>query len=99
MAALDRGADDTGMAEPAALYGGGFAGELALADVEAVRALPRLADSRCELQALAGSLGVGEHALHFGPEATEAEVKRLSEAGTLRQNGVLAFANHGLVAG
>jgi CHAT domain-containing protein len=85
---------------PADLFhGGGWRDGMPVADVEAVRRLPRLPDSRCELQALARSLGAGVDALHLGATATEAAVKDLSTAGELRKAGVLAFASHGLVAG
>ena len=56
--------------------------------------VPRLANTRPELQAIARSLDADEGAVHVGPAATEAAVKRAA----LDRYRVLAFATHGLLA-
>lgn len=66
-------------------------------DVEAVRALSRLPDTRCELEAIAATLGGGT--LLLDAMATETELKRLDDEGELADHRILAFATHGLTAG
>ncbi len=84
----------------AALMRSGERGEgIALADVAAVRALARLPDTRCELEAVGDVLGAGEQDRYLDREATESRVKALSEQGRLADYRVLLFATHGLVAG
>ena len=68
-----------------------------IADVAAVRSLSRLADTRCELQRIAASLGAGD--LLLADAATETELKHMDETGALDDYRVMAFATHGLTAG
>jgi CHAT domain-containing protein/tetratricopeptide (TPR) repeat protein len=83
--------------EPAIYVGGGFTEEgIAVADVDWLRRQTRLADSRCELEAMARLRGPGS-AVYVGEEATEKKVKELSAKGELRRYRVLAFATHGLL--
>ncbi|MEM8797669.1 MAG: CHAT domain-containing tetratricopeptide repeat protein, partial [Pseudomonadota bacterium] len=70
-----------------------------LADVNLVRSLPRLPDSRCELEAISSALGGSTNELLLGETATETAVKDLSERGDLANFSVIAFASHGLIAG
>jgi CHAT domain-containing protein len=63
--------------------------------VETLAALP---DTRCELEATAAYFGPGS-ALRLGAEATEGDLRRLSETGELARYRVISFATHGLVAG
>jgi len=71
-----------------------------LTDVRAVRSqapLPETADELCEV---AHDLGVDpDKHLYLGAKATETEVKRLSQAGTLAKYKIVQFATHGAVAG
>ncbi len=76
-----------------------FDGGIALADIEALRALTRLPDTRCEVEAVADALRAGEDAIYLDQAATESQVKALSEQGLLDDYRVLLFATHGLVAG
>ncbi len=78
---------------------GGNAEGIAIASVEAVRALARLPDTRCEVAAVAHSLGAGEGTQYLDEMATESQVKALSRQGLLDDYRVLLFATHGLVAG
>lgn len=74
--------------------------ETALADVEAVRRQPRLADSRCEVEATAASVTSADGAtLLLGADATEARIKAMDASGDLASFGILHFATHGLVGG
>lgn len=87
-------------AVPAALFSGahdthGFA----LADPELVRGQPRLADTRCELEAVAGALGGAGTDLLLGADATETRIRELDEAGALSRYRILHFATHGLLSG
>ena len=88
-------------AAPAALFAGatddaGFG----LADAGLVRSQPRLADTRCELAAVAASLGeAGGTDLLFGADATEARLRELDAGGELSRYRVLHFATHGLLGG
>jgi CHAT domain-containing protein len=69
-----------------------------VADVERVRALPRLPDTRCELEGLARQLGAPRTTVHVAEAATETAVKELSESGELARYRLVAFATHGLTA-
>jgi CHAT domain-containing protein len=52
-----------------------------------------------ELCAVARDLGVSEKDIRLGNRATEAEIKRLSEAGELARYRIIHFATHGALAG
>lgn len=65
------------------------------ADVDAVRALARLPETREELFAIAKALGAPRSAVFVGEQATEARVKQ----SPLSNTRVLAFATHGLIGG
>ena len=67
----------------------------AVADVDAVRELPRLPDTADELIALATAQGVGEEAIYLQVRATETRVRSMD----LSEYSILAFATHGLVSG
>ena len=58
--------------------------------------LPETADELC---AVARDLRVGEKDVWLGNRATEAEIKRLSEAGELDKYRIIHFATHGALAG
>lgn len=68
-------------------------------NVEAVRNLPSLPETRDELLALARIVGAQPDAVYLGDTATETNVKRLSRRGELARARVIAFATHGLVSG
>lgn len=85
--------------ETASLFRSGTTPEgLVVANVEAVRGLRRLPDTRCELEVLARRLGAGPEAVHLAEQATETAVKGLSESGELARYRTIAFATHGLTA-
>jgi CHAT domain-containing protein len=67
----------------------------AVADVEAVRELPRLPDTADEINALAATLGADDTAIYLQARASEARVRSMD----LSDYRILAFATHGLVAG
>ena len=67
----------------------------AVADVDAVRELPPLPDTRDELMALARAQGAGESAVYLRERATETRARAMD----LADYRVIAFATHGLVAG
>ncbi|MCH7943202.1 MAG: CHAT domain-containing protein, partial [Proteobacteria bacterium] len=67
----------------------------AVADVDAVRELPRLPDTADELKALAAAQGVDDAAVFLADRATETRVRSMD----LSDYRILAFATHGLVAG
>lgn len=71
----------------------------AAADVDAVRSLAPLPETVDEACAVAAALGAEADAVRQGADATEAEVKRLSEEGTLARASILHFATHALVSG
>ena len=71
----------------------------ATADVAAVRSLEPLPETTDEVCATAAALGAGEEALRLGADATEAEVKLLSEQARLSRVRILHFATHGLISG
>lgn len=80
--------------EASAKAEGGLASAPGLADVAAVRALPRIDYTAVELYRLRDALGAPPDALHLREQATETKVKTLD----LSNDRVLAFATHGLVA-
>jgi CHAT domain-containing protein len=68
--------------------------------LEILRRLPRLPETRAELQAIATALGADpRQALYLGEQATKPMVQALHRAGRLGQAQVLAFATHALLAG
>jgi hypothetical protein len=67
----------------------------ALADVAGVRQLLPLPETANELRAIAKTLGAGDDALLLGRNATGTVVRSLD----LSNNRIVAFANHGLLAG
>jgi tetratricopeptide (TPR) repeat protein len=86
---------------PADVFLGATAAGFALADPEQVRTQPRLADTRCEIEAIATALEVRSETADrlLGDEATEPAVKSLDRDGTLARYRLLHFATHGLVGG
>jgi hypothetical protein len=89
-------------AAPEALFTGARDGEgFALADPDLVRGQPRLADTRCELIAVAASLDTSGWAadLLFGADASETRIRQLDESGQLARYRILQFATHGLLGG
>lgn len=101
VAALDDDGAATGIALRSAggstgdLYPEGFANPIA--DVTQIRRFSRLPETRCELQAVAESLGGGE--LLLDESATEGSLKALQARNELGQFRIISFATHGLVAG
>lgn len=65
------------------------------AEIERLRALPRLPDTADELQQLSVTLGASAGSLVLGQQATESRVRSMN----LDRYAILAFATHGLVAG
>jgi CHAT domain-containing protein len=61
--------------------------------------LPRLQFSRDEVVAIAGLLKAPPGSLLIGTQASEAAVKRASEAGELARARFVHFATHGVLAG
>ncbi len=88
-----------GVTADALFRSGSSAAGVALADVAAVRALARLPDTRCELEAVADALGAGRGDRYLDDMARESQVKALSRQGLLADYRVLLFSTHGLVAG
>jgi CHAT domain-containing protein/tetratricopeptide (TPR) repeat protein len=70
----------------------------ALARPAALRALPRLPDSACEVEAIGRVFG-NAASLFTGSQATESRVKFLDASAQLAQYDVIVFATHGLTAG
>ncbi|QJP14457.1 CHAT domain-containing protein [Starkeya sp. ORNL1] len=68
---------------------------IGLADADAVRLLCPLADTATEIKCVGASLGAAPATMHIGPDASEAELKKLP----LERYRVLHFATHGLLAG
>jgi CHAT domain-containing protein len=64
-----------------------------LADVELVRALPRLRETATELRSMARALGAPPESVVLGAQASETAVR----AADLSQYRVIAFATHGLL--
>src|SRR5262249_10183972 len=73
------------------------AGLADVADLRTWAPLPETADELCEV---AQNLGVDLATdLYIGSKATETEIKRRSDAGTLAKYRIVHFATHGAVAG
>lgn len=72
-------------------------GDTLLSNVDRIRRLARLPDTRCELQEIQSRLGGGT--LLLDHDATEASLKQLNDSNEMAQYRVLSFATHGLVAG
>lgn len=89
--------------QPGALFAGSRDDEgFALADPELVRRQPRLADTRCELIAVARTIEENANDrtdVLLGEEATETRLRRLNDTGELARYRVLHFATHGLLGG
>ena len=69
--------------------------EVEVADVEAIRSAPRLAETADELKAMAKVLKSDQNSLWLQGNATEAKIKRLD----LSKYRIIAFATHGVMAG
>lgn len=67
-----------------------------LADVEAVKSLPSLPDTKDELEALRAAVGGETSLLLMQDQATEAKLRARTD---LADYGILVFATHGLVGG
>lgn len=67
--------------------------------VASLPAIVPLPESRGELVAVAAAQGGSSSKLHFGREASEARVKRMSESGALANFNILYFATHGVLPG
>jgi len=83
----------------AALYQPEWHDGVRLADPEALRALSRLPDATCELNAIKSAAGADNSTLLTRTAASESFVKRLSDVGTLAEQDIIVFATHGLIAG
>jgi CHAT domain-containing protein/tetratricopeptide (TPR) repeat protein len=71
-----------------------------VADIARIRIQQPLPETAQELCDVAQKLGVDPAShLYLGARATEAEVRRLSDAGKLAQYRIVHFATHGFVAG
>jgi len=71
-----------------------------VANTERIRMQQPLPETAQELCEVAGKLGVDPAShLYLGARASEAEVKRLSDEGTLAKYKIVHFATHGFVAG
>jgi CHAT domain-containing protein/tetratricopeptide (TPR) repeat protein len=70
-----------------------------LADVTQIREQMPLPETADELCAVAHDMGVSGDDVRLGSRATEAEIKRLSEAGELAKYRIIHFATHGALAG
>jgi CHAT domain-containing protein/tetratricopeptide (TPR) repeat protein len=70
-----------------------------LADVRQIRLQAPLPETADELCTVAHDLGVGDQDIRLGAQATETEIKRLSDAGELANYRVIHFATHGALAG
>src|SRR5262249_1755462 len=70
-----------------------------LADAGEIRSQVPLPETADELCAVARDLSVGEKDIWLGNRATEAEIKRLNEAGELAKYRIVHFATHGALAG
>src|SRR5262249_21119852 len=70
-----------------------------LVDAGEIRSQVPLPETVDELCAVARDLGVSDRDIRLGSRATEAEVKRLSEAGELARYSIVHFATHGVLAG
>jgi CHAT domain-containing protein len=70
-----------------------------LAEVTEIRMQVPLPETADELCAVARDLRVSGDEIRLGARATEAEIKRLSEAGELAKYRIIHFATHGALAG
>jgi CHAT domain-containing protein len=70
-----------------------------LADGGQIRSQVPLPETADELCAVARDLRVSETDVRLGSQATEAEIKRLSESGELAKYRIIHFATHGALAG
>jgi CHAT domain-containing protein/tetratricopeptide (TPR) repeat protein len=70
-----------------------------LADVGEIRSQVPLPETADELCAVARDLRVTDEDIWLGNRATEAAIKRLSEAGELSKYHIVHFATHGALAG
>jgi CHAT domain-containing protein len=70
-----------------------------LADAGEIRSQVPLPETADELCAVARDLRVTDKDVWLGNRATEAEIKRLSEAGELAKYRIIHFATHGALAG
>jgi CHAT domain-containing protein/tetratricopeptide (TPR) repeat protein len=70
-----------------------------LADAGEIRSQVPLPETADELCAVARDLRVSDKDIWLGNRATEAEIKRLSEAGELAKYRIVHFATHGALAG
>lgn len=70
-----------------------------IADVQKVASLPRLQDTACELQSVRDTIGGNGATILLRNEATEENIKSLSEQDKLANYRVISFATHGLIAG
>jgi CHAT domain-containing protein/tetratricopeptide (TPR) repeat protein len=70
-----------------------------LADVTQIRVQMPLPETADELCAVARDLRGNDKDVWLGTRATEAEIKRLSEAGELAKYRIIHFATHGAMAG
>jgi CHAT domain-containing protein/tetratricopeptide (TPR) repeat protein len=70
-----------------------------LADGGEIRSQVPLPETADELCSVARDLGVSEKDVWLGNRATEAKIKRLSEAGELAKYRIIHFATHGALAG
>jgi tetratricopeptide (TPR) repeat protein/CHAT domain-containing protein len=70
-----------------------------LADAGEIRSQVPLPETADELCAVARDLRVSDKDVWLGKRATEAEIKRLSEAGELAKYRIVHFATHGALAG
>jgi TPR repeat protein/CHAT domain-containing protein len=75
----------------------GANGLAAVADIRRQMPLPETVDELCDV---AHNLGVYPAAhVYIGAEATETQVKKLSDDGTLAKHRIVHFATHGVLAG
>jgi CHAT domain-containing protein len=70
-----------------------------LADAGEIRSQVPLPETADELCAVARDLRVSDQDIWLADRATEAEIKRLSEAGELAKYRIIHFATHGTLAG
>ncbi len=71
----------------------------ATADIEQLRRQMPLPETALELCSVANSFAPVKGEVHLGNEATEANIKALSESGRLAQYRILHFATHGALSG
>jgi CHAT domain-containing protein len=76
-----------------------FAQRGGIAEVADLRLAPPLPETADELCDVAKAVGATEADILLGARARESEIKRLSEAGTLRSYRIVHFATHGALTG